>query len=186
MSLGGEWCGFFTGFNYKQNGFKHTSHLASYQKARDFFMYRDYTSKTGSAKNAENDQTRLAHEQAGSARQYFMLQESPTIDRVNRNGSWGKQRYGHFDAAANTFNYQNLPIRAGDTALFSHGHVGMVESYNPATGRLVTVEGNTSGMGPDGQRRSQAVVRKEYDLTDPAVRRKFDGFGRPSALDFEN
>lgn len=185
MRPGGEWCGFFTGFNYQQNGFKDNPSLASYQKARDYFMYRTYTSNTGSARNQQNDETRAQHAQAGSSRQYFMLPESPTRHRVTRAGSWGNQRYGHYNADANTFNYQNLPIRGGDTALFTRGHVGMVESYNPATGVLTTIEGNASGMGADGRRRSQAVVRKTYNLSDPAVRQQFDGFGRPSRFDFE-
>lgn len=185
MSPGGEWCGYFTGFNYTQNGFRDSASLASYQKARDYFMYRSYTSNTGSARNQENDQIRTQHAQQGSSRQYFMLEESPTRERVTRAGDWGRERYGHYDANANTFNYQNLPVRGGDTVLFNRGHVGMVESYDPRSGLLTTLEGNTSGMGADGRQRSQAVVRKTYDLSDPAVRQQFDGFGRPSALDFQ-
>lgn len=185
MSPGGEWCGFFTGFNYSQNGFRDAASLASYQKARDYFMYRSYTSDTGSTRNQENDQLRAQHAQQGSSRQYFMLEESPNRERVTRPGEWGNQRYGHYNADPNTFNYQTLPVRSGDTVLFNRGHVGMVESYDPRTGLLTTLEGNTSGTGPDGRQRSQAVARKTYDLSNPAVRQQFDGFGRPSALDFQ-
>lgn len=185
MRPGGEWCGFFTGFNYQQNGFKDNPSLASYQKARDYFMYRTYTSQTGSERNQQNDDLRAQHAQSGSSRQYFMLPESPNRQRVSRNGRWGNERYGHYNADANTFNFQNLPVRGGDTALFARGHVGMVESYNPATGILTTIEGNASGTGADGRRRSQAVVRKTYNLSDPSVRQQFDGFGRPSRFDFQ-
>jgi len=181
---GHEWCGFFTGFALSENGFKDPSKLASYQKARDYFMYRDYTARTNSPVNQRNDELRAQHAAQGSSRQYFMLEESPTRQRVEQPGSWGRGRYGHYDADANTFNYQNIPVRGGDVVLFNRGHVGLVESYNPATGRLVTIEGNASGTGPDGRRANNAVVRREYDLTDPAVRRQFDGFGRPAAGDF--
>ena len=185
MRPGGEWCGYFTGHALSQAGFKHPESLASYQKARDYFMYRNYTSKTGSDKNDRLDDLRAQHQANGDGRQYFMLPESPTQRRVTRPGTWGNRRYGHVDADANTFTHDRLPIRAGDVALFTHGHVGMVDSYDPATGLLTTVEGNTTGRGPDGRRRSGAVVRKTYDLTDPRVRAKFDGFGRPARADFE-
>ena len=40
-------------------------------------------------------------------------------------------------------------------------------------------------MGTDGKKLSgNAVVKKEYDLTNPVVRARIDGFGRPSLEDF--
>jgi hypothetical protein len=177
---GYEWCGFFAAFNLTQVGFKHAPSLASYQKARDFFMYRDYTNKSA-ATNQRLDDLRKEHQAQGSTRQYFTLQESPNAKYVKDYSRY----FSHYNAAANTFNFRNLPIQAGDVALFHHGHVGMVHSYNPQTGKLVTIEGNTSGKGPDGKTWSQAVVMKEYDLSKAADRKRFDGFGRPALGDFK-
>lgn len=177
---GYEWCGFYAAFNLTQVGFKHAPSLASYQKSRDFFMYRDYTNKSA-ATNQGLDDLRKQHQAQGSTRQYFMLSESPNAKYVKDYSRY----FSHYDAAANTFNFRNLPIQAGDIALFHHGHIGMVHSYNPQTGKLVTLEGNTSGKGPDGKTWSQAVVMKEYDLSKAADRKRFDGFGRPALGDFK-
>lgn len=176
---GYEWCGFFTAWNYSQAGFKYPEHFASYQKARDFFLYRSYTSRDPGL-HRELDQLRQQQQASGSARQYMIMQESPTFDYVKDY----KQYYGHVNLAQMTFNWQTIPIQPGDVALFSHGHVGMVISYDARSGRLETVEGNTSGTGPDGKYRSQAVVRKSYDLSKAADRQKFDGFGRAALGDF--
>jgi hypothetical protein len=179
FSPGYEWCGFFTGFAHSQAGFKYPESYASYQKARDFFMYRSYTNHS-SSKNKELDGLRLQHQTQGSTRQYYMLSESNNHAYLRENPSLFK----HFQEAENTFQWQNLPIQPGDVALFNHGHVGLVVSYNAQTGHLVTVEGNTSGQGPDGKKWSQAVVRKEYNLSQVADRSRFDGFGRPALGDF--
>lgn len=169
MDVGQEWCGHFTAFQYtsaaKDSGlsFSGQQRMHSYEKARSYFLYRNYTdaSKTTVAKN---EQLREAHTADGSARRFMTFQGS-TGDRF-ANG----QKLPH-EVYTST---RDLPIRAGDTALFSHGHVGMVEGYNPATGILTTIEGNNGNK----------VARKTYDLNDPAVRAKFDGFGRPASGDF--
>jgi hypothetical protein len=49
----------------------------------------------------------------------------------------------------------------------------MVKSYDPNTGRLVTIEGNSGNR----------VCERTYDLSDPAVLARFDGFGRPALGD---
>ena len=67
-----------------------------------------------------------------------------------------------------------MPIRPGDTALFDWGHLGLVESYDAASGRLTTIEGNTGNR----------VKRKVYDLSKASERAKFVGFGRPALGDF--
>lgn len=177
---GYEWCGFFTAWNYSSAGFKYPENFASYQKARDFFLYRSFTSRDPGL-HRQLDQLRLSQQASGSSRQYFIMQESPTYDYVRDHSKY----YGHVNLAAMTHSWQSLPIQPGDVALFSHGHVGLVVSYDRASGRLETVEGNTSGTGPDGKFRSQAVVRKSYDLSNPADRKKFDGFGRAALGDFE-
>lgn len=176
---GYAWCGFFAAWNYSQAGFKYPENFASYQKARDFFLYRSYTSRDAGL-NRSLDQLRLQQQASGSSRQYFIMAGSPTYDYVRSQ----PQYYGHVDLAAMTHGWQDLPLEPGDVALFSHGHVGTVVSYDRSTGRLETVEGNTSGIGPDGKFRSQAVVRKSYDLSKPADRALFDGFGRAALGDF--
>ncbi len=177
---GYEWCGFFTAWNYSEAGFKYPEHFASYQKARDFFLYRSYTSRSP-ALHQQLDQLRTQQTASGSSRQYFIMKESPSFDYVKDH----RQYYNHVDLNSMTHTWQNLPIQPGDVALFSHGHVGMVVSYDQRTGRLETVEGNTSGTGPDGKLRHQAVVRKSYDLSKADDRKRFDGFGRAALGDFE-
>lgn len=169
MDVGQEWCGHFTAFQYtsaaKDSGLKFSGQMRmhSYEKARSFFLYRNYTDAS-KATVAKDEARRAKDTEDGSARRYMTFQGS-TGDRF-ANG----QKLPHEVYTSPS----ELPIRAGDTALFSHGHVGMVESYNPATGLLTTIEGNNGNK----------VARKTYDLNDPAVRAKFDGFGRPAANDF--
>ena len=67
---------------------------------------------------------------------------------------------------------EELPIRPGDIALFTRGHVGTIVDYHD--GVMVTVEGNAQG----GE-----MHMNVYDLNDPEVRDDFDGFGRPAAND---
>lgn len=176
---GYEWCGFFVAFNYSEAGFKTPEHFASYQKARDFFLYRSYTSRD-SGLHARLDQQRASDTAAGSTRQYFAMAESNVFEYIDAYGRY----YEHIDPEALKHTWQNIPIQPGDVALFNHGHVGMVVSYDQRSGELVTLEGNTSGEGPDGKRWSQAVVRKTYDLSKASDRKRFDGFGRAADSDF--
>lgn len=169
MPAGGEWCGYFTGHNYIQAGretgtrFTGQHRLHSYQKARSYFLYRNYTNAS-SSEVQRNESLRAEHGQQGSQRRYMTFE-----------GSVGDRYASRRDLPHEAYSdHRQLPIRAGDTALFAHGHVGMVESYDPASGRLTTVEGNVGNR----------VQRKTYDLSDPAVRARFDGFGRPAAGDF--
>jgi hypothetical protein len=179
----GGWCGFFVAFNYAQLGFTKSPHLAGMEKARDFFTYRQYTDHS-KEKNATLDSLRQKQQLEGSQRQYFMLEESPGKEYFSNY----KNQFKNYDVAANTFNYKTLPVRPGDTVLFNTGkaggHVGMVASYDPLSGKLVTIEGNAIGMASDGKKRSNAVITKEYDLTNSTVRSKIEGFGRPALGDF--
>ncbi len=182
---GAEWCGAFVGFAMTQSGFKDAPSMASYQKARDYFLYRSYT---GRKSNEELDELRAQQEATGSTRQYFILEgsDSDTAEKVKKKGKYGQGKYGHYDPDANTFEYQSLPIQPGDVALFKHGHVGMVKSYDPQSGALETIEGNTGGTRADDTKAgANAVVQKKYDLTKDKDRTKFDGFGRPSSGDFQ-
>jgi peptidoglycan hydrolase-like protein with peptidoglycan-binding domain len=170
MGVGQEWCGHFTAFNYttaaKGDGLKFSGQdrMHSYQKARSYFMYSNYTDNKPATK-AKDAALREQHTADGSARRYMTFPGS-TGDR------YASQNKLPHEVIASP---QDMPLRAGDTALFSHGHVGLVESYNPATGLLTTIEGNSGNK----------VARRTYDLNDPAVRAKFDGFGRPASGDFQ-
>lgn len=65
----------------------------------------------------------------------------------------------------------SLPFepRAGDILMIGDGiplpgdHICLVESYDPARKAFTTIEGNGSGLGPDGKRR-QGVVRATRHL----------------------
>lgn len=176
---GYQWCGFFTAFNYSKAGFKTPEHFASYQKARDFFLYRSYTSRDSDL-HAQLDQQRVSDKATGSSRQYFAMAESNVFEYIDAYSRY----YEHIDPNALKHTWRDIPIQPGDVALFNHGHVGMVVSYDQSSGKLVTIEGNTSGEGPDGKTWSQAVVRKTYDLSKSSDRKRFDGFGRAADSDF--
>jgi hypothetical protein len=169
MPPGGEWCGYFTGHNYtqaaKETGTKFSGQmrLHSFQKARSYFMYRNYTDNSKQT-IAKDEALKQQHTSEGSARRYMTFQGSSGDKYATKN----KLEHEVYTDA------KDLPIRPGDTALFSHGHVGMVEGYDAKSGTLTTIEGNVGNK----------VVRKTYDLNDPEVRKKFDGFGRPAAGDF--
>jgi len=186
---GSEWCGAFVGYALEQAGFKHAPNIASRTKARDYFLYRDPHSKPGSDKNGELDELRANHEASGSGREFYILEDSDskTAKRAKTPGIYGEKKYDHYDVDGNTHDHSELPIRPGDVALYNRGHVGIVQSYDPTTGVLVTLEGNAGGGElPDGTVAGQdALVRKTYDLTNEEDRKQFEGFGRPSASDFE-
>ncbi|MFO0645242.1 MAG: hypothetical protein U0326_03315 [Polyangiales bacterium] len=93
-----------------------------------------------------------------------------------------------------------LDILPGDVALIDHegdgkpDHITLVESYDPATGLLMTIEGNGYGrvakLEDDGtvtlgDKEADAVVRNPRDLSDSKQRRRIFGVGRLSAVDFE-
>jgi len=61
-------------------------------------------------------------------------------------------------------------------------HITMVEAWDGRT--LTTIEGNASGLGPDGKRRREAVVKRKLDMGKPADRRLIYGVGRLSPMDF--
>jgi hypothetical protein len=168
MNTGQEWCGFFVGYAYRQNGFKKPEMMASGYKAQLFFLNRTMNGQ---------DPDRLTHRSQGQGRQYFLLPESPGRKFIKNHAG----DVPDFKLAANTYTWDQLPVRAGDTILFERrtqtgipDHVGIVESYDRLSGRLVTVEGNVNHQ----------VVRKTYDLKDSRVRRTISGIGRPAPGDF--
>jgi peptidoglycan hydrolase-like protein with peptidoglycan-binding domain len=169
MRPGGEWCGYFSGFALSEGArasgadFAGVTSMHSMQKARSFFEYRSYTNASR-AENERLDALRARHEAEGSTRRWMVL-----------SGSGGERHARAHERPHEPFEPHTLPLRAGDVAIFSRGHVGLVEGYDPTSGRLVTIEGNSLG---------QAVRRRTYDLSDPAVRAGFEGFGRPARGDY--
>lgn len=61
-------------------------------------------------------------------------------------------------------------------------HITMVHRWDGRT--LVTIEGNATGSGPEGERRRDAVVIRRMDLRESANRRLVYGRGRLSPMDF--
>jgi hypothetical protein len=169
MPEGGEWCAYFVNFAYSEtaraNGgdFSGRTRLHSYQKNYAYFAYGSYTARDQRRAREDGLALRQQHEAEGSTRRYMAIEGSDG-HRFAANRNLPHEVYS---------DHRQLPIRAGDTALFRRGHVGMVKSYDPATGQLVTMEGNT-GRG---------VCERRYDLSDPAVLARFDGFGRPALAD---
>ncbi len=170
MGVGGEWCGYFASFCYTQAAkdagaqFAGQQQLHSVQKARAWFLYRSYTLDWTAARLAAWEQTRATHRAQGATRRFMTLRGS-TGDGFASSAGLPHDVFGRF---------QELPLVAGDYVLWS-GHMGLVESWDAATGRLVTIEGNTSDR----------VARRTYDLSVPSVRGTFLGFGRPAPGDFQ-
>ncbi len=170
MGVGGEWCGYFASFCYTQAAqdagaqFAGQQQLHSVQKARAWFLYRSYTQDWTSARLAAWEQTRARHRAQGATRRFMTLRGSPGDDFASSAGL-------PHDVFAR---FQELPLVPGDYVLWP-GHMGLVESWDAASGRLVTIEGNT------GDR----VARHTYDLSVASVRGRFVGFGRPAPGDFE-
>ncbi len=169
MPVGGEWCAYFVNYAYSQtanaNGgeFSGQRRLHSYQKNYAYFSYGNYTARDQRGAIAAGRSLREEHAAQGSTRRYMAI-----------DGSRGQRYAAARDLPHETYrDHRELPIREGDTALFQRGHVGMVRSYNPDTGILVTVEGNAGNR----------VREKRYDLSDPQVMAQFDGFGRPALGD---
>ena len=187
MNNGGEWCGYFTNWNYAvaakdlggrfNGGRRHGLSLHSRPKATWSFLYRDVTTAPADRRrdNQILDDLQNSHQEAGSTRKFFVFEGSAghrAANALNKNCEVAED-------------YRELDIRPGDTALWSHtlsggnrSHVGLVESYDKDTGILVTIEGNL------GRRGSGRVRRMQYDLKNEAQRNQFTGFGRPSLEDF--
>jgi hypothetical protein len=165
---GGAWCGYFAGFNYdeaaKQAGGRFGTDARfkfhSMQKARAYFEYSNYTT------DKNDDALRDKQAGEGSTRRWMTLE-----------GSHGQQHAVENHRPVEVYkNPSELPIRKGDTVLYSFGHVGLVKDYDPKTGVLTTIEGNAGG----------GKVREfKHDLNDPKVRATIEGFGRPALGDFQ-
>jgi Domain of unknown function (DUF4157) len=145
-----DWCGMFVASSYFKGagmaerlraGFYHTDNV------QDFFFYRD-----DNAVNATRAPMAIwAENQWWSLKDYHALRGSPrrwtprdTIKAALVAGGAGD-------------------IRPGDTCLIDHGggnkpsHIVMVESYDPVTKLLVTIEGNTFGIHADADGKAERV-----------------------------
>jgi hypothetical protein len=138
-----DWCGMFVVSSYYKgaglasqlrSGFYHTDNV------QDFFKYEQLHNpdRVPSWIWADGQWSSLHdyHQQRGSVRKWT---PRATIQAALKAG-------------------QDPDIRPGDTCLIDHGggnkpvHIVMVESYNPTTKILVSIEGNTYGVVADGDK----------------------------------
>ena len=175
------WCGMFVAASHHRAGLCKTLRPGFYdaKNVAQYFTY-EYSERTPrwvwSPARSEWFRVRDHHAEEGALRTW--------IDHATLQSA---------DPAA-------LDIRPGDVALIDHqndgkpDHITLVESYDPATGMLRTLEGNGAGtvatrLNPDGtvvegHAAGDAAVRSQYNLADPAKRKKLYGIGRLSALDY--
>lgn len=101
----------------------------------------------------------------------------------------GQERTWRETAALQRLPLAEWDLAPADVALIDHEdrsdrahHIVLVESFDGAT--LTTLEGDATGLAPNGSRRSQCVVRVVRDLRIDPVRATIVGIGRFSPLDF--
>ncbi len=169
MRTGLAWCGFFANFNWVTAGraqgleFSGRRRLHSVEKSRDWFNYRSYTQRWTSERVVAWEAERAAHRAQGNTRVWMALR-----------GSAGHRYSTSRNLPARIFDtYRDLSIRPGDMVLWPR-HMALCESYDRASGRLVTVDGNWS----------HRVIRRTHQLSSASVRDALLGFGRPARGDF--
>jgi hypothetical protein len=175
MPSGTAWCGYFASYCYTQaaqaqgRDFAGQRRLHSVGKTRDYYVYRSYTDTWTADRVSAWEAERADDAASGSQRRFMALA-----------GSEGAEFGARRSASVEVFqSHSELPIRAGDQVMWSwgegRGHIGLVESYDPSSGALTTIEGNAG----------DAVRRRSYDLSSPQQRNRVLGFGRPALSDFE-
>lgn len=113
----------------------------------------------------------------------------------------GSKRRWLDHAAIDRTDLASLDILPGDVVLIDHegdgkaNHITMAESYDPATGVLVTIEGNgvgevaaavaADGSVTVGRSHGPCAVRNARNLKNGAERKKIFAVGRTSTVDFE-
>jgi hypothetical protein len=143
-----DWCGMFVVSSlFKSGGLAEQLRAGFYHtdNVQDFFKYEQLHNAKRAPKSiwAEGQWWNLKafHETRGSARKWT---PRATIQTALASGGAGD-------------------IRPGDTCLIDHGggddpsHIVMVESYDPATKQLVTIEGNTHGIHADKDGKAERV-----------------------------
>ncbi len=180
--VGLEWCGNFIAFNYREAGMRYgsygTTQMSNSIRATYFFNYRLYTNLDRAARRA-GDATAAQHAAQGSTRQFWTLPDSYGAGYLrSHRGSFATD----FRVEDHIRQPSELPLRPGDIVMWrlvlASGrvsyHIGMVRSYDPATGNLETIEGNRGGR----------VATGHYNVNDASFRERLYGFGRPALGDF--
>jgi hypothetical protein len=129
---------------------------------------------------------RMAFAHTDNVHDFFTYDRTPTNDRrtplsIWAEGQWwGVREYHQQRGLARTWvegaALTGADIRPGDVALIRHrgvqpageiaNHIVMVDSWDPATGRLVTIEGNVNeGIRPDAEGEAQRTERGDLAST---------------------
>jgi hypothetical protein len=134
-----DWCGMFVAASYAKGASMQQRLRAGFNDVANVKDYFQYTQKT----NAQRTPLSIWAEGA-----WWTLHDYHQTRSSLR--KWTPRAALATALAAGT-----ADIRPGDTCLIDHGggdapgHIVMVESYDAATGQLVTIEGNTWGIMPD-------------------------------------
>ena len=117
------------------------------------------------------------------------LVDGTVVVVVDWHSERGQRRTWRETAALQRLPLAKWDLQPGDVGLINHNgktdrahHIVLVESFDGVT--LTTLEGNATGLAPDGSRRRQGVVRVVRDLRNETVRATIFGVGRFSPLDF--
>jgi hypothetical protein len=128
-----EWCGAAAGYAWRKAGLK-------LSVAKDFFP-STYRLDRYARYKPINDTSTVIKPAQGPYRKIMELDEKTTVDKVL---TWGWQM-------------GDLLLVGPCKSAFGK-HITLIESFDPKTGYFTTLEGNGSGLGPDGIRR-HGVVR---------------------------
>lgn len=184
-----QWCGMFVAAHYRSAGLDADLRKGFYHVANveHFFTYQ-WETRVPRAIRVGDDwrDVREYHNERGSVRTWM--------------------NHGQIESAVAGGNYGALDIRPGDVVLIDHegngsaDHITMVQSWDPSTGMLVTVEGNASGQvvstrNDEGEvtatkrlntgAEGNGVTINERSLAPGGQLVRIYGVGRPSAVDFE-
>lgn len=191
-----DWCGFFVAYNLHgagmdrdlAAGFNHVNNVEA------FFNYRH---------SGGSNRRRVpgwAREPGG---EWMELNELHRLRGSER--SW--TAHDSITSSVDRGALDELEFRPGDVALIdlqgngSADHIVMIRSWDPDTGILETVEGNSVGQVvsridsqgqpvtrryPAGDERGTAVTVNRFDLRNRRDLRRLYGVGRPSLMDFRD
>jgi hypothetical protein len=147
-----EWCGMFVSAHMFNEAGLAENLRAGFLETRnveDYFKYGSRNAKRTPRmvwSGSEWQEQRTFHEASGSVRSW-----------ISRNELRESIEAG-----------ESPNIRPGDVILFDQSapagaeHIGMVESYDPTTMTLVTIEGNTRGIQADAQGEPQSMGGDHY------------------------
>lgn len=131
--------------------------------------YKGYNEANGSYKLFTNGRTEawcadfvsyVVKESARNAGKSINGFGSPSVSNLRQ---WGKDNgcYLQTDNLANKTDTIKSQVKPGDVIIFKNGrsHTGIVKSVEQATGKITTIEGNTSDM----------VAERHYSATDGSI-----------------